>query len=123
MDHNTNHDTAPKTQPADTDSQPPEFNIAQRVLLQNYADGDFAYMLDEFKTCSAFQAELERCGDGLLRYLLGELDTVEGCEDLNTADERIDATIDQLNRLRVCMTEEMEQLSAAPNRATPGAPS
>ncbi len=99
--------------PAQQHAHAPAFNEAQRILLSNYADGDFAYLLTDYPTIESFQQELARCGDGMLRFLLSELDDAEGCEDLATADERLDQAIDELNKMRVCITDAMDQRDVA----------
>lgn len=66
----------------------PVLNDAQLVVLKTYAGGDFAH-LSEVKTKQELGEELEKCGDGLLRFLMVELASSEDCGSIEEANNRI----------------------------------
>lgn len=76
------------------------FSAAQRVVLENYASGDFKHML-ELTSEDLLRQELAECGDGLLRYLMVELSPTEDCASLADAVDRIEQTINDLEALQI----------------------
>lgn len=63
-------------------------NPYQRAALKVYANGDFNHLVDE--------VVFKDLGDSLLTFVLIELSTNEGCEDLETAKQRIRTGIEDL---------------------------
>ena len=72
-----------------------QFNKAQALCLETYANGDFAHLL-EIDSQASFDAALLDCGDGLLRFLVVELATSEDCDSTDTAINQIATAISDL---------------------------
>jgi len=64
-------------------------NPSQQAVLQGYAGGEFAY-LAQCPTEDAYRAELDVCGDALLKFLLLEISAREECESREEAVARIE---------------------------------
>jgi hypothetical protein len=106
------HDLAPLEVPASSDQisadsaeghpapkpVPSTVNQAQAVLLQSYCKGEFAHMLD-IADPEDLQRALASCGDGLLRFLMGELSSSEDCNDLATAEGRLAMALKDLEEV------------------------
>lgn len=69
----------------------PSFDECQQVVVEHYDDGQHAVHEP---------ADVENCGDGLLRFLMVELSANEDCDSFNTAVYRLDTAIRQLTNLR-----------------------
>lgn len=74
-----------------------EFNEFQKRVLAAYNSGD--HMVER-------PDDVESCGDGLLKYLLAELSTSEGCDSLGTSQNRIETSIQQLEEVLLAMKSE-----------------
>ena len=59
-----------------------------RTALMHYDMGEFAY-LTESASAQSLRANLRNCGDSLLRFIVSELSTQEGCENCDTAIHRL----------------------------------
>lgn len=70
-------------------------NAAQVAILGVYGNGDFAYLKD-CSTRDDYVSQMHDCGDGLLRFLMVELDSKEDCNDLEEASSRIRSAIEDL---------------------------
>ncbi|WP_454825432.1 hypothetical protein [Paraburkholderia xenovorans] len=75
--------------------RPDSLNPVQIAILQDFAAGDFRVLTDCF-TEDAWREELDRCGDGLLHFLLAELSRREDCLSLGEAARRIETAIADL---------------------------
>lgn len=63
-------------------------NLWQTTALDTYKTGDFAYLMEHVPQ-ALLPREIERCGDGLLRFILAELSTNADCTDATTAIRRL----------------------------------
>lgn len=70
-------------------------NKPQRLFLESYDDGQFAH-LSSMATETEFRAELELCGDGLVKFFINELSTSEDCTDMAIARSRIERVMGQI---------------------------
>ena len=68
---------------------PAVLNDAQKVVLQQYAGGEFAHLCN-VETEQELKQGLEDCGDGLLRFLMVEVSSSEDCNSLQEAQQRIE---------------------------------
>ena len=68
-----------------------EINAYQRKVLDNYSNGDHSHILTK--------EELDDCGDGLLRFLMSELSASEDCDSIETARQRVETAIKDLEPL------------------------
>jgi hypothetical protein len=85
-----------------SDAAPSLFNKAQTVLLENYENGEFKYLLAHTNPVTMAQ-ELNLCGDGLLKYLMSELAASEDCDSVEEAISRVDTSITQLEKLHTSL--------------------
>jgi hypothetical protein len=69
----------------------PHFDLLQQQVLRTYELGEFAHLAP---------ADVDTCGDGLLKFLLSEISQKEGCVDLPEAVRRLDASIRGLTEFR-----------------------
>lgn len=99
-----------------TESKTPVLNDAQNAVLETYANGDFAHLI-ECPTKEALDVELENCGDGLLRFLMVELADQEDCFGLEEAVRRIKSAIEDLEGA-MAGVQARETLPAVPRPAT-----
>lgn len=90
------------------DEPPTDLNAFQRAVLTRYAMGEFEHLTEPMSQ-KAFDEELARSGDGLLRYLVVELATSEGCTDDAEALRRIETTLDEVHAIRGAIEEVAEQ--------------
>lgn len=89
----------------------PFVNEAQAKCLERYESGDFSYILDA-KDEAQWKKEIDDCGDGLLKFLLIELDSQEDCCDMSDAISRVGTAITQLQGVQnsLCwMHDALEQ--------------
>lgn len=105
--------------PADSEA-PVELNAFQRAVLTRYAMGEFEHLAEPMSQ-KAFDEELARSGDGLLRYLVVELATSEGCTDEAEALRRIETTLDEVHAMRGAI-EELAEQAHLPQADRPQAP-
>lgn len=68
----------------------------QALVLQYYCAGEYAYLADSALNAKELHNQLNSCGDGLLRFLLVELDPREDCDSFAEAQRRIRAAIDDM---------------------------
>jgi hypothetical protein len=69
-----------------------QFNDQQRLVLQNYDNGEFSYLLDD-------PAALGNCGDTLLIFMIKELADQEGCDSMTEAYNRVCSAARQLTEI------------------------
>ena len=74
-------------------------NAAQRVCLEFYAAGDYQHLIN-IKTVGKFKTAIDECGDSLLQFLLDELATSEDCDCIETALNRLDAAIEDIEAVK-----------------------
>lgn len=79
------------------------FDDIQQVVVESYANGEFMGLQP---------AEVDDCGDGLLRFLLIELSKGEDCDSFETAIDRLETAIRQLRELSCAF--ERKHLMGAP---------
>jgi hypothetical protein len=95
---------------------------AQVAALGSYADGDFAWIAEEAEKggAEAFDRAVRESGDGLLAYVLRELDTREGCgedgAEMETATYRLQSLADELLGMKAAVESAEESVP----RAGPG---
>lgn len=77
--------------------------LAKSIILDHYGDGDFSSLsgLPE----DELEAALQSCGDPLLRYLLVECSTGEGCQDITEAAGRLHRLGEQILSLAARVDE------------------
>ena len=80
----------------------------QKIALATYSDGEFAHMLDSTDEAE-LATDLERCGDGLLRFLMIELASSEGAHTLSDGQRRVQAAICDLVEVQDAIELEMEK--------------
>jgi hypothetical protein len=67
-----------------------QLNQFQKAVLATYGNGDFAHLAETtFVSHAEFNQALAKCGDTLLTFIVKELSTTEGCEDLEEALDRM----------------------------------
>lgn len=66
------------------------FNEFQKQIIAAYNGGD--HLVET-------PADVDDCGDGLLKFLLAELSTSEDCDSLETAHKRVETSIRQLQEV------------------------
>ena len=64
-------------------------NSAQKKMLEVYASGDFAHLIEEVAKGTDAIALSRDLGDGLLTFLLIELSNNEDCDSDETALDRL----------------------------------
>lgn len=62
------------------------YNQIQEKILKDYQGGEFSHLCES----DATYEDLENCGDGLLVFVINELDNGEGCDTVDTAYNRIE---------------------------------
>lgn len=72
-------------------------NKAQKRVLEVYEGGEFANLAKH--TSRTFGWALERCGDGLLRFIVREVSNDEGCTGVAEARRRLQVAKAQLESL------------------------
>ena len=68
-------------------------NIAQKILVDNYAGGEFSHVETE--------EEANEVGDSLFSFLFIELSDEQDCESLSDADRRMRIVMDDLREVAV----------------------
>ncbi len=92
-------------------------NAAQAVCLSLYASGDFEHLL-ESPSEDEFKKAVEESGDGLLRFLMTELATSEGCDSITEAMNRVHMAIEDLQGAKRNLEKELDKLSDTHVRVT-----
>jgi hypothetical protein len=69
-----------------------QFDEIQQCVLEHYEKGEFSHLKP---------ADVDDCGDGLLKFLLAELSQEQDCTTFGVAVQRVEAVMAQLNHLRV----------------------
>ena len=77
-----------------------KLNYMQKVVLRDYGDGDYAYLIDEGEI-----QDHRTLGDSLLSFMLVELSNDEDCQD-------IDEGLNRLLRGHKDLTVAMQALAA-----------
>lgn len=79
-------------------TEPWELTPEQVATSATYADGDFSHLAEIARTkgVAAYDRELGRLGDGFFAYVMRELDPREDCTDGDTALQRVQSLIDDL---------------------------
>jgi hypothetical protein len=76
-------------------------NLAQRIALNTYAEGDFAHLELECEDSASKLAEkAAQVGDTLFEFIIKELASSEDCENIEEAVRRIAGAENQLFDLR-----------------------
>lgn len=70
-------------------------NAYQKAALRTYANGDYAYLIDKLD----LDIYKDALGDTLLKFILIELSTGEGCEDVDDAMNRMEQARDDLDQV------------------------
>lgn len=70
-------------------------NASQAIVLGSYCNGEFSHLLD-CKSADSFDAALQECGDGLLKFMVRELAESEGVDGLEEGLRRLMVAVDQL---------------------------
>jgi len=86
------------------------YNKMQIAALNAYENGEFAYLLN--KNQADLEDGLETCGDGLLRFIVTELSTEEGCERAVDACCRLAAAMRQLQAVQLATIAEPGRAAA-----------
>lgn len=73
-------------------------NQAQLSLLEFYSTGDFEYLIKQ-ETKESFDEELENCGDTFLIFMVTELSEKEDCADLQTAFDRTNRVLEDVQAI------------------------
>jgi len=68
------------------------YNEIQQSILKAYQNGEFAYLCEP----NATEKDLEKCGDGLLRFVIIEVSDSEDCDSAKEAYKRISRAADDL---------------------------
>ncbi len=92
-------------------------NAAQAVCLSLYATGDFEHLLDS-PSEGEFNKGVEESGDGLLRFLMTELATSEGCGSITEAMNRVHMAIEDLQGVKRNLEKELDKVSDTHVRVT-----
>ena len=100
-----------------TKRSPLILNDFQKAVLQDYSNGEYAYLIEGGVIENPFDL-----GDTLLTFLLIELSTPEGCESIDTAEARLNGARDEID----VALEAIDKLSEAiaeklSNRSQPDA--
>lgn len=69
----------------------PEFEAFQQIVANTYDDGEHACHTPD---------DIDRCGDGLLTFLMHELSSSEDCDSAEEAISRVNVAIRQLEAVR-----------------------
>ncbi len=77
------------------------YNKMQTAALNAYENGEFAYLLN--KNQADLEDGLETRGDGLVRFIVTELSTEEGCDSAVDACYRLAAATRQLRAVQVAI--------------------
>ena len=72
-----------------------KLNEAQKIAITVYGDGDYKWLLDEADPIQKIKNE--NLGDGLFTFLMVELDSFDGGNDLEVAHYRVDRAINDLH--------------------------
>lgn len=78
-----------------------ELNASQLACLLSYAKGEFSD-LAECKSTADLHEQLKSRGDGLLTFLMHELDDQEDCNDFEEAIRRVRTSIEDLEKCGQC---------------------
>ena len=77
-----------------------DISPAQKIVFEEYAEGDFAWYLEEITSQEELDEVLDtdrkRFGDTLFVLLLIELSPKEDCHDLTDARRRIERAVEDL---------------------------
>ena len=79
-------------------SNPAWLNKPQRLFLEHYDNGDFAW-LAAIDTEAKFDVALMQCGDSLVKFFIAELSDAEDCRDMGAAISRVDMVRRQVSQL------------------------
>lgn len=93
-----------------TKPEPMILNAFQKAVLEDYSDGDYAYLAED----GAIE-DVMALGDTLLSFMLIELSNKEGCSTIGDAEGRlhsahaeIDVALAALDKLAEVIAEKLE---------------
>lgn len=94
-------------------------NGSQGACLAMFGNGDFAH-LAESTSEEEFKSGVQESGDGLLRFLITELATSEGCDSIAEAINRVHLAIAELLQVQQALEKELDKVSDTHVRVTLG---
>lgn len=84
-----------------------KLNDMHRAVLRDYADGDFAYLVEQDSI-----NEIDQLDDTLLIFILVELSSEEDCESLSEGISRITRVRDDLDVCLIALEHLQQELEA-----------